>query len=74
MATDKPLLNFYVDPELLKRIDDFHHKHKFKNRATAIKWLLDAGLKAKLSPEVKDDVPTPKKKSGGGFIGGPRLI
>jgi hypothetical protein len=51
MATDKPLLNFYVEPELLKRLDDFHHKHRFKNRAAAIKFLLDAALKAKLAPK-----------------------
>ena len=51
MATDKPLLNFYVEPEMLKRLDDFHHKHRFRNRAAAIKWLLDAALKAKLAPK-----------------------
>lgn len=52
MGTDKPLLNFYVDPALLKRLDDFYHKHQFKNRAAAIKWLLEAALKAKLAPEA----------------------
>lgn len=51
MGTDKPLLNFYVEPDLLKRLDDFHHKYRFKNRAMAIKWLLEAALKAKLAPK-----------------------
>ena len=49
--TDKPLLNFVIDPELLKRVDDFRFKHRFQTRAAAIKWLLDAALKAKLAPE-----------------------
>ena len=53
MATDKLLLNFYVEPEMLKRIDDFHHKHRFKNRAAAIKWLLDWALKQKPVPDER---------------------
>src|SRR5579862_1195708 len=51
MATDKPFLHFNVEPELVKKIDDFHYKHRFKSRAAAIKWLLDAALKAKLVPK-----------------------
>lgn len=54
MATNKPLLNFYVEAELLKRIDDFRFKHRFDSRAAAIKWLLDASLKAKLAPTQVD--------------------
>lgn len=50
MAT-KPLLNFLVEPELLKRLDDFRFKHRFDSRAAAIKWLLEAALKAGLKPE-----------------------
>ena len=44
MATDKPLLNFYVAPELLKRLDDFRFRNRFANRAAAIKWLLEWAL------------------------------
>lgn len=51
MATDKPLLNFVIDPELLKKVDDFRYKHRFPTRAAAIKWLLEAALKAGLRPE-----------------------
>jgi transposase len=36
---------------LLKRLDDFRFKHRFDSRAAAIKWLLDAALKAKLAPK-----------------------
>jgi len=51
MATDKPFLSFVIDPDLLRRLDDFRFKHRFQTRAAAIKWLLDAALKAKLAPE-----------------------
>jgi hypothetical protein len=51
MGTEKPLLNFVIEPELLKRLDDYRFKHRFDSRAAAIKWLLDAALKAKLAPK-----------------------
>lgn len=51
MSSDKPVLNFYVDPDLLKRLDDFRFKARFPSRAAAIKWLLEAALKAKLAPK-----------------------
>jgi hypothetical protein len=51
MSSDKPLLNFVIEPELLKRLDDYRFKHRFDSRAAAIKWLLDAALKAKLAPK-----------------------
>jgi hypothetical protein len=44
---DKNLLNFLVDTELLKRLDDFRFKHRFESRAAAIKWLLDWALNQK---------------------------
>ncbi len=47
MAGDKPLLNFLVEPELLKRVDDFRFKNRFDSRAAAIKWLLDWALDQK---------------------------
>lgn len=50
-SSDKPYLNFVIEPELLKRVDDFRYKHRFPTRAAAIKWLLEAALKAKLAPE-----------------------
>jgi hypothetical protein len=50
MATDKPLLNFVIDPGLLKRVDDFRFKHRFATRAAAIKWLLDWALRQKPVP------------------------
>ena len=51
MGTDKPLLNFVIEPELLKRVDDWRYKHRFPTRAAAIKWLLKAALDAKLTPK-----------------------
>jgi hypothetical protein len=49
--TDKPILNFTIDPALLKRLDDFWHRHRFPNRAAAVKWLLDYALKQKPEPK-----------------------
>lgn len=47
---DKPLLNFLIEPELLKRLDDFRFKHRFDSRAAAIKWLLAWALDQKPAP------------------------
>jgi hypothetical protein len=47
MAAEKPLLNFLVEPDLLKRIDDFRFKNRFDSRAAAIKWLLGWALDQK---------------------------
>jgi hypothetical protein len=44
---DKNILNFLVDTDLLKRLDDFRFKHRFESRAAAIKWLLDWALNQK---------------------------
>jgi hypothetical protein len=43
--TRKPVVNFVIDPALLRRVDDFWHIHQFPNRATTVKWLLDWALK-----------------------------
>lgn len=53
MSSDKPLLNFVIEPELLKRLDDFRFKHRFASRAAAIKWLLEWSLKQNPKPEPK---------------------
>lgn len=44
---EKPLLNFLIEPELLKRVDDFRFKNRFDSRAAAIKWLLAWALDQK---------------------------
>ena len=40
MPSVKTIFEFVVDPELVKRLDDFRFKHRFDSRAAAIKWLL----------------------------------
>lgn len=45
MSTKKPVLNFVIDEELLKRIDDFRFKNRFESRAAAVKHLLEVALK-----------------------------
>lgn len=53
MATSKPILNFVIEPALLKRIDDFYYENRFPRRASAIRWLLDFALKQKPQPKLK---------------------
>ena len=50
LVTDKPLLNFVSEPELLTRVDDFRYKNRFPTRAAAIKWLLAWALDQKPAP------------------------
>jgi hypothetical protein len=47
MPSEKPLLNFVIDPDLLKRLDSFRFKNRFATRAAAIKWLLAWALDQK---------------------------
>jgi len=54
-SSDKPYLNFIVEPDLLKRLDDFRYKNRFPTRAAAIKWLLDWALDQKPKPPAKAD-------------------
>lgn len=61
MVTNKTLLNFIVDENLLKRIEDFRFKNRFPSRAAAIKWLLDWALKQK--PPVRGPTPEPEEDS-----------
>ena len=51
--SDKPYLNFVIEPELLKRLDDFRYKQRFPTRAAAIKWLLEWALNQKPSPPAR---------------------
>lgn len=53
MDTTKPILNFSIDPALLARVDSFWHQHRFSNRATGVKWLLDWALTQNPSPQPK---------------------
>ncbi|MGI8746557.1 MAG: hypothetical protein ACR2NN_29070 [Bryobacteraceae bacterium] len=48
---EKTLLNFLIENDLLKRVDDFRFKNRFTSRAAAIKWLLAWGLDQKPKPD-----------------------
>jgi hypothetical protein len=52
-SSDKPYLNFVIEPRLLNRVDDFRYKHRFPTRAAAIKWLLAWALDQKPVPKVE---------------------
>ena len=44
MASDRQLLNFIVEKDLLNRLDDFRFQNRFATRSGAIKWLLNWAL------------------------------
>jgi metal-responsive CopG/Arc/MetJ family transcriptional regulator len=48
----KPILNFVIEPALLRRLDDFWHDNRFPTRAEAVRWLIQAGLDKKLTPKA----------------------
>jgi len=45
MPTNKNILNFAVDKELMKRLDDFRFDNRINTRSEAIRRLLDEALK-----------------------------
>lgn len=57
MPTEKPIINFVVDDELLKRIDDFRFGNRINTRSEAIRRLIEVGLKA-FNPSIQK---SPKK-------------
>jgi len=46
MPSEKPVITFVVDPELLKRIDDFRFENRISARSKVLRLLIEAGLKA----------------------------
>lgn len=44
MPTKNPRFTIIVDEDLMKRIDDFHYEHRFKNRMQAALELIRLGL------------------------------
>ena len=41
----RQMLTFFIDTELLNRIDDFRFDNRFPTRAGAIRWLLEWALR-----------------------------
>jgi hypothetical protein len=44
-------LSLVIDPDLLRRIDDWSYKQRFPTREAAIKWLLEWALRQKPAPK-----------------------
>jgi hypothetical protein len=51
MASKKPFIDFIIEPELLKRVDDFMFENRFRTRAAAFKWLIKKALEKGLKPD-----------------------
>lgn len=45
MPTEKPILTFAVDEELLERINDFRFDNRIETKSEAIRILVERGLK-----------------------------
>ena len=56
MPSDKPLINFVVDSELLERIDEFRFSNRFSSRAAAIKHLISSGLECGKNVSAKKEM------------------
>lgn len=50
----KPLVTLLMEPDRLTRVDDFRFSERFKSRAAAMKWLMDAALNAGLKPTAEE--------------------
>jgi metal-responsive CopG/Arc/MetJ family transcriptional regulator len=46
MPTEKPIINFAIDKDLLTRIDDFRFGNRINTRSEAVRLLVEEGLKA----------------------------
>lgn len=53
MVSEKPLINFVIDEELLKQVDDYRFKNRFPSRAAAIKHLIKVALDWEAKKEGK---------------------
>ena len=45
MPTEKPILTFAIDKELLERINDFRFDNRIETKSEAIRMLVEKGLK-----------------------------
>jgi metal-responsive CopG/Arc/MetJ family transcriptional regulator len=45
------MIHMRLDRDLLKRIDDYRFKYRFESRSDAFRWLMQAALDHKLSPQ-----------------------
>jgi len=45
MSTNKPVLNFVIDDELHKRLDDYRFENRLRSQSEAIRRLLDLALR-----------------------------
>jgi len=51
MVTKRGILNFVIDPELEKRLNDFRFEHRINSRSEAIRRLLDEALRKYEKPK-----------------------
>jgi metal-responsive CopG/Arc/MetJ family transcriptional regulator len=57
VPSEKPLVSFVIDEDLLEALDDFRFRERFASRSAAIKWLLRWSLEQKPTP------PAPRERA-----------
>ena len=50
MASNKPLITFNMEPELIQRVDDYRFRNRFPSRAAAMKCLMKWALQRDPEP------------------------
>lgn len=53
-ADNKTMVTTLMERDLLTRVDDFRFSERFKSRAAAMKFLMDAALRAGVKPTPAD--------------------
>ncbi|MEN6391067.1 MAG: hypothetical protein ABFD04_11680 [Syntrophomonas sp.] len=53
MPSQKPKVTFYIDEDLLEKVDDFRYDNHFPSRASAVMWLLRYALSKRPKPRLK---------------------
>jgi hypothetical protein len=54
MPAESKLITTQMELDLLARVDDFRFSERFKSRAAAMKWLMDAALRTGLRPTPEE--------------------
>lgn len=54
MPSDKPLIHFVTEKEFLDKVDDYRFEHRFKSRASAMRFLMRWALEQNPQPSEED--------------------
>lgn len=58
MPTKKPIVAVVLDEDIYRRLEDFQFNNRFKNKSSAICFVINAGMKALAGEYPELDVET----------------